>query len=130
MEPGEDIYETIERVVRDNDVSSGHLSLIGAVSCVRTGYFDIQARRYREQVIERDLEVVSCDGNISRLEDGTPVIHAHIVVSDETGRCYGGHMMNGCKVSVTAELVITEFDRPLTRKREESLGLNLLHLLQ
>ncbi len=128
IEPGEDISDTIERVVRDNGVLAGQLSLIGAVSRVRVGYFDVSQRRYHENVIERGLEVVSCMGNISRLEDGTPIVHAHIVVADENGVCYGGHMMSGCRVSVTAELMIMEFDETLTRKRDERSGLNLLYL--
>ncbi|MHA1577155.1 MAG: PPC domain-containing DNA-binding protein, partial [Candidatus Thorarchaeota archaeon] len=108
LEPGEDILKSIEKVVVENSLQSGHLSLIGAVSKVHLGYFDMEAKVYRDFTIEEDLEIVSCVGNISRLKEGY-VVHAHIVASDVNGKCYAGHLMEGCKVSVTIEIVITEF---------------------
>lgn len=126
LEPGEDILKSIERIVAENKLLSGHLSLIGAVSKVHLGYFDLEKMTYKDFTIDKDLEVVSCVGNISRLDDGY-VIHAHIVASDETGKCYAGHLMEGCIVSVTIEIVITEFAK-MARARDERTGLNLLDL--
>ena len=77
-------------------------------------------------MIERDLEVVSGMGDISRLDDDSVVVHVHLVVSYEEGRCWGGHLMEGCKVSVTIELVIIETDVDLRRAKDEKTGLNLL----
>ncbi|TFG27452.1 DNA-binding protein [Candidatus Thorarchaeota archaeon] len=126
LEPGEDIFKSIEKIVSDNKILSGQLSLIGAVSKVHLGYFDRHEKVYKDFVIDEDLEVVSCVGNISRLNDGY-VVHAHLVASDVNGKCYAGHLMEGCEVSVTIEIVITEFAE-MTRTRDESTGLNLLNL--
>ncbi|HDD67510.1 MAG TPA: DNA-binding protein [Candidatus Thorarchaeota archaeon] len=128
MKPGEDIIETLERIATDNGIQGGQLNLIGAVSRATLGYFDRKRGEYRTFTIEKDLEVVSCMGNLSRLADGTAVVHAHMVASDETGRCYGGHVMRGCEVSATIEVIITEFDTELRRARDEMTGLNLLSL--
>ena len=49
-------------------------------------------------------------------------------ISTEAGKCYGGHLMKGCKVSVTIELVITETTADLSRARDERTGLNLLDI--
>lgn len=126
LEPGEDILKSIEKIVAENSLQSGHLSLIGAVSRVHLGYFDLEAKVYKDFTIDEDLEIVSCVGNISRLDDDY-VVHAHIVASDVNGKCYAGHLMEGCEVSVTIEIVITEFPE-MKRARDEATGLNLLDL--
>ena len=128
MGPGDDILKTIEHVAIEHDVKSGQITLIGAVSRAKLGYFDRDSGVYRDFLIERDLEVVSGMGNISRLEDDSVVVHAHLVVSDEEGRCWGGHLMEGCEVSVTIELVIIETNADLRRVKDEMTGLNLMDI--
>lgn len=126
LEPGEDIIKSIASVVAKNELQSGHLSLIGAVSKVHLGYFDLHEKIYKDFTIDEDLEIVSCVGNISRLKDDY-IVHAHVVASDVNGKCYAGHLMEGCEVSVTIEIIITEFPK-MSRAREEVTGLNLLDL--
>jgi uncharacterized protein len=126
LEPGEDILKSIEKIVAENKLLSGQLSLIGAVSQVHLGYFDLHEKVYKDFTIDEDLEIVSCVGNISRLKEDY-VVHAHVVASDVDGKCYGGHLMEGCIVSVTIEIVVTEFSE-MSRARDEATGLNLLDL--
>ena len=128
MEPGEDILSTIEAVADSYKIKSGYLTLIGAVSKANLGYFDRTSQEYKSFSIEEDLEVVSGMGNISRLHDDSVVVHAHVIVADEKGKCYGGHLNRGCEVSVTIELVIQEMDVDLRRARDDLTGLNLLDL--
>ncbi len=57
------------------------------------------------------------------------MIHAHIVVTDEAGQAFGGHLMKGSIVSATAELVIVEgLDAHLVRTLDSKTNLNLLKL--
>jgi predicted DNA-binding protein with PD1-like motif len=127
MDPGEDVLGTIEKVAIEHGVKSGQLSLIGAVSKAKLGYFHREAGEYRNFKVDEDVEVVSCIGDIST-HDGNLVIHAHLIVADEHGKCWGGHLMKGCEVSVTIELVIIETEIELIRKRDDVTGLNLLHI--
>jgi len=127
MEPGEDVLGAIEEVAKKHDVQSGQLSLIGAVSKAKLGYFHREALEYRDFTIDEDVEVVSCIGDISTHEEN-PVIHAHMIVADEKGKCWGGHLLPGCEVSVTIELVIIETKAKLIRKKDDLTGLNLLHI--
>jgi predicted DNA-binding protein with PD1-like motif len=127
MHPGEDVLESIEKVVKKHGVKSGQLSLIGAVSKAKLGYFNRDTAEYRHFTVEEDVEVVSCMGNISTHEENI-VVHAHMIVADESGKCYGGHLMVGCEVSVTIELVIIETEIELIRKQDDATGLNLLHI--
>jgi len=128
LDPGEDILETLEDLVMENNVRAGHLMLIGAISGATLGYFDIHKKEYKSFTISEDLEVTSCSGNIAFTEDGTPVVHAHMVVGDKNGKSYSGHLMKGCKVSVTIEVVLTVLDGELSRAADSRFGLNLLKL--
>ena len=128
LEPGEDILNIVESIVRDLGINGGHLTCIGAVSSATLGYFDRKAQVYRSFTIDEDLEVVSCMGNITRLGNGDPVVHAHMIVADDAGKCYGGHLMPGCEVSVTIEVVIDVFEGEVLRAKDELTGLNLLDL--
>ena len=92
------------------------------------GFFDRESMEYKTFTVDKDLEVVSCMGNIASTHEGGLIVHAHMVVADQEGRCYGGHLMPGCKVSVTMELIITELDENVKRARDEATGLNLLDI--
>jgi predicted DNA-binding protein with PD1-like motif len=127
MEPGEDVLAAIENVVKKHGVRSGQLSLIGAVSKAKLGYFHRQAGEYRNFTVDEDVEVVSCIGDISTHKENI-VVHAHMIVADETGKCWGGHLLTGCEVSVTIELVIIETDIELIRQKDDVTGLNLIHI--
>jgi predicted DNA-binding protein with PD1-like motif len=52
-------------------------------------------------VLERPLEIVSLSGTLS--VDGP---HLHMAVSDDAGAVTGGHVLEGCRVRTTAELVL------------------------
>ncbi len=128
MEPGEDILRTIEAISSEHGVRAGQLTLIGAVSMASLGFFDRGNMEYKTFTVEEDLEVVSCMGNIASTHEGGLIVHAHMVVANQDGRCYGGHLMPGCEVSVTIELIITEMDEDVRRARDEATGLNLLDI--
>jgi predicted DNA-binding protein with PD1-like motif len=126
LEPGEDILHSIEKVAMENKVQSGQLSMIGAVSRIHLGYFDRKENLYKDFKVVEDLEIVSGIGNIAKY-DNTLIIHAHLVASDETGKCYGGHLLEGCEISVTAELIIIEVPE-LKRAVDDLTGLKLLDI--
>jgi len=44
--------------------------------------------------------------------------HLHLSISDSTGKTIGGHLLDGCKVYTTAEMVIGE-SKDLIFTREE-----------
>jgi predicted DNA-binding protein with PD1-like motif len=126
LEPGDDILHSIEKIASDNRIQAGQLSMIGAVKGVHLGYFDREQKAYKDFTVSEDLEIVSGIGNITRYNHDY-VIHAHLVAADETGRCYGGHLLEGCLVSVTIEVVIIEIPE-VNRATDELTGLKLLDI--
>ena len=49
------------------------------------------------------FEIVSLEGTLSRRD-----AHMHIAFSDGTGKTIGGHLLHGCRVYTTTEIVIGE----------------------
>lgn len=127
LEPGEDVLETIEKVAASHGIRTASMSAIGALSKAKLAFFDRRSRTYKEMSIDKDLEVVSCIGNVSTNE-GKPMAHAHMCVADDSGNCYGGHLRKGCQVSVTMELVLMEVGEEVTREKDSASGLNLMNI--
>lgn len=113
---GEDLAEAIRKRVEESGIKAGIVFLIGSLKEVVLGYFT--GKQYEYIRLDGPLEIASCMGNIAVDEKGELIIHAHVVVSDEKGRAFGGHLMSGSHVGATAELVMIE-----------GLGVNLQRVL-
>ncbi len=73
---------------------------------------------------EETLELLSLSGNIAERE-GEIVVHGHFVVSSgvERGLAYGGHLIEGCEVLSTGEVVIAEIvGLPVVRRIDPQTG--------
>jgi predicted DNA-binding protein with PD1-like motif len=102
----EDLLATITSVAKQNNINSGFFFLIGTLKKAVLGYY----KEGKYVPIEKDgpLEIVSCMGNISIRDEAELVVHGHIVVSDNEGDAFGGHVLSGCLVDATGELVLVE----------------------
>jgi len=103
---GEDLAEAVKKRVEESGVKAGIFMLIGSLKDVTLGYY--KEGQYKSTWLGGPLEIVSCMGNICVDEEGEVVIHAHVVVSNEKGEAFGGHLMKNSHVGATAELVIIE----------------------
>ena len=83
LEKGEDVLKTIEAVALEHGVKTGQLTLIGAIEGAHLGYFNTHSLEYQDFIVDADLEVVSCMGDITTMEDGNLVIHAHMIAADD-----------------------------------------------
>ncbi|MBL0060355.1 MAG: DUF296 domain-containing protein [bacterium] len=98
---------------------------IGGISEVRLAYYDLQKREYLTFDVEGIVELVSLDGNLTKLDD-KPFWHLHAIVADRTGCTHGGHLMS-CKVALTVEFAVWPMEKMYTRTLEQSTGLRLLN---
>ena len=123
----EDLAEAIKKRVEESGIKAGIFILIGSLKNVVLGYY--KEGEYRSIELEGTLEIASCMGNVAVNEKGEIVIHPHIVVSNEKGEAFGGHLMKGSHVGATAELVIIEgVGVNLQRTFDEKTKLNLWKL--
>jgi len=123
---GEDIYEAIKSAAEEHNINAAVFNMIGAVSKAVIGYFDMKKKEYLKNIFEKDMEIVSCMGNIARKEDGSIVVHAHIAIADEKGHVYGGHLFPGTLTGATGELFILPLKKKIIRKIDERTGLFLI----
>ena len=125
LEHGDDLLGEITSLCAKNKISSGFISLIGAVENVRLGYYDQIKKAYTGCVeLKRKLEIASCSGNIS-IKDGEIFVHAHIVLADLKGKAYGGHVMPGTRVFAAEYFIFELLGKKLHRVKDPSTGLPL-----
>jgi predicted DNA-binding protein with PD1-like motif len=124
MFEGEDLAEAVKKRVEESGIKAGIFILIGSLKNVIIGYY--KEGQYRSIELDGPLEIASCMGNIAVDEKGEIMIHPHIVVANEKGEAFGGHLMKGSIVGATAELVIIEASGVnLLRAFDEKTSLNL-----
>jgi hypothetical protein len=127
LEPNDDILESLIKAITENSIRTGFFTAIGAIKTPNLGYYLLDQKKYKTITIEGNFEIVSCSGNVT-LKDGTPMIHAHLVVSDQKGRAFGGHLLADNKISVTGEIFLVEAGAPLIRTLDDQFQLSLINL--
>jgi predicted DNA-binding protein with PD1-like motif len=123
----EDLLNAVKEKAKHNDIRAGFFFIIGTVKRAVLGFY--KEGKYKQIAVAGPLEIVSCMGNLSLREDGELVAHAHTSVADEKGRVLGGHLLPGCPIDATGELVLIETpEAKLKRVLEKKLNLYLWHL--
>ena len=113
---GSDLLEELTVICEKENIQIGGFEAIGAVQKACFGFYNQFSRKYNFKEIHNDLEILKCSGNIS-LNEGKPMIHAHIIFTDENGHAFGGHLAKGTVV-FSCEYIIQAFDNSSTLKRE------------
>ena len=119
LSPGQDLYNSIEMFVQERKIDAGCvLSGVGSLT-------QVTLRFANQEIHNQDtghFEIVSITGTVS-----IHGLHLHLSVSDKEGRTSGGHLVPGCLIYTTAEIVLLEFD-DVVYKREfaEDSGYNEL----
>lgn len=114
----EDLLEATASLAKRHGINSGFFFLIGTLKKAVLGYY--KEGKYTPIEKAGSLEIASCMGNISVKEDSELVIHAHIVVSDGKGDAFAGHVLPGCLVDATAELVLVAVEDGILRREYEA----------
>lgn len=127
MSEGEDLAEAIKKRAEESGIKAGVFFLIGALKEAVLGCY--KAGQYESIKLVGPLEIDSCVGNIAVDEKDETLIHAHAVVSNGRGETFGGHLMKGSHVGVTAEVAIIEaVEVNLQKVLDEKTNLKLLRL--
>lgn len=108
LTPGQDLYNSIEMFVQERKIEAGCvLSGVGSLTHVTLRFANQEI--HNEEIGQ--FEIVSITGTVSI--HGS---HLHVSVSDDQGRTFGGHLVPGCIIYTTAEIVILEFDDVVYRR--------------
>jgi uncharacterized protein len=121
---GGDLLEEISNMCLKENIQLGWFEALGAVKKARLAFYSQETHKYEFFVIDQPLEITKLAGDVS-LKDGHSFIHAHITLSDKTGKAYGGHLAPGT-VIFACEFKLEVFEGPgINREFDEATGLPL-----
>jgi predicted DNA-binding protein with PD1-like motif len=104
LPPGADLKAELQSITAHHALRAGFiLTCVGSLSAARLRMPGAQGEPEAFKTFAEPLEIVSLVGTLS--PDG---LHLHIALSRRDGACIGGHLMPGCIVNTTTELVIGE----------------------
>lgn len=108
LKPGQDLLDEIERFVAENNIRAGCiLSAVGSLTQATLRF----ANRNTYHTCTGHFEIVSATGTVS-----THGCHLHIAISDGNGQTLGGHLVSGCTIYTTAEIVLAVFPHLVYRR--------------
>ncbi|MCQ9207488.1 MAG: DNA-binding protein [Omnitrophica bacterium] len=120
-----DLLGSLTDLCKKENIRLGVFSVIGALTNVKLGYYNQDAKKYVENCsLEKKLEITSCTGNVS-LKGSEIFVHAHITLADHAGQCYGGHLMPGSFIFAAEYFAQELTGAVLTRKPDLETGLSL-----
>ena len=98
LAPGEELLGALRRLVAANGIRAGYVAgVVGSLSraCLRF------AGRHDGTALDGCFEVVSLVGTLDAEGE-----HLHMTISNQEGTTTGGHVLEGCIVRTTMELVL------------------------
>lgn len=111
LKPGQDLKKEIQQFVADKKITAGWIgTCVGSL----TQYNIRFANQPNGSSDTGHFEIVSLVGTVS-----TNGSHIHISLSDSTGKTIGGHLMDGCTVYTTAEIVIQSSDAFVFKREKD-----------
>lgn len=124
LEHGADLLNELYQLCESQSIQMGTLQVIGAIQRACVGFYDQGKKLYQQITLPNPAEIVCCTGNISS-KDGKIFIHAHLTLSDEQGKAWGGHLMPGT-IIFAAEFQIQELRGKILQRSEDPVtGLTL-----
>lgn len=123
IDAGEDLLQALEKGARDNDVKSASISAIGGLKRCSYGIYYKGDRKEFVSDAKECFEILNLVGNVTAKEDDI-MVHAHLTAADEeSGKAFGGHLMEGSVVYPFAEVVIQELGGVVDRSFNDELKL-------
>ncbi len=111
LHPGHDLKHELRALCEREDIRAGWiLTCVGSLARLRLRL----AGATDHLVRDGHFEIVSLTGTLSR--HGS---HLHLAAADEQGVTVGGHLVDGCVVRTTAELVVGVADQLVFRREPD-----------
>lgn len=115
LKPGQDLRTELEKFAKEKNIRAGFM--MTAVGSLKKAALRL-ADQSDASSFDGKFEIVSLVGTLS--PDG---VHLHISLSDSTGKTIGGHLVAGCEIYTTAEIIIGEATGIIfTREKDPTTG--------
>lgn len=122
----DEIIASLETICKENDIKSARVHAIGAVKNATVAMFDFAKGDYNETKLDRFMELLSLEGNVTRM-NGETYIHLHASFGDSEGKAYGGHLKNAV-IGATCEMFIEPLENVVNRIKDSDTGLNIFDI--
>lgn len=98
--PGADLRQSLAQFVTDQDISAAAIATcVGSLSVAHLRF----ANQSQGTSLPGPWEVLALAGTLS-----CHGLHLHVTLGDSTGQVRGGHLLPGCIIYTTAEVVVAE----------------------
>ncbi|WP_417345335.1 PPC domain-containing DNA-binding protein [Ferrimonas sp.] len=119
---GDDLKNAIQQLVTDHGIQAG--SIASCVGCLTHLHVRL-AGATETLLLNEPVELVSVMGTLTPDHQ-----HVHLSVARQSGEVVGGHLLEGCTIDTTAELIIHHYHNlifnrepdPQTRFTELTIG--------
>jgi len=122
LETGADWRAEIEALAADVDADAAWFAAMGAVQDAELWFYDQETCEYQLMTFDEPLEVASCVGNVSLLEDER-FAHTHAVLSRPSGQALAGHL--DAATVWAGEVHMRAFEDELEREYDDTTELDL-----
>ncbi len=115
LKPGQDLKMALQEFVNCNNIQAGWI-----ISCAGSlTHYNLRFANQRSGNAGNGFfEIISLSGTLS-----TQGCHLHIAFSDNNGVLTGGHLLDGCTIYTTAEIIIGEsHDLIFARENDGTTG--------
>jgi predicted DNA-binding protein with PD1-like motif len=127
FETGDEVIAGLTDFAKEHRLAGSQFTAIGAFSDVVLAYFDWSSREYQKHPLREQMEVLALAGDISLADDGTPKVHAHVVLGTRDCTTRGGHLIEA-HVRPTLEVIVTDSPQHLRRRHDPESGLALIRM--
>ncbi len=97
LRPKDDLKQALDNITRENKLSAA--AIVSAVGSLESAAIRLGTGEVKN--LNGPFEIVSLSGTL-----GQGGMHVHVAVADAHGNTFGGHMLHGCEVNTTVEIVI------------------------
>jgi predicted DNA-binding protein with PD1-like motif len=135
LAPGEDLLLGLAEACKLRGLDNG-LILTGIGSLRVARFFDPLPLPHKKAgygygepiVLQGPIEIISASGMICRGENNETLFHVHCAFADQNGGGWGGHLIEGSKVLLTADFVLGEIeDMVMGRRFDEELDVYIFN---
>ena len=119
----QDLVRSLTSFVREQHITAGSISGIGAVSEATLRFYNPTTKEYEDRTFREQMEIANLIGNISTLV-GEPYLHLHITLGRADFTSLAGHLLTA-QINGACEIVIEQYDDNFARIKDEETGLNL-----
>lgn len=120
---GDDLKQCIQHLVTEHNISAG--TIASCVGCFT--HLKIRLAGATQTLeLNEPVEIVSVMGTLTPNHQ-----HIHISVAKQSGEVVGGHLMEGCLIDTTAELILHKYHNlSFARQHDNNTGFTELVVSQ